>query len=569
MNEEIKPLTIYVGWDSREDIAYQICRQSILEYASVPVKIVPLKQKDLKKAKYYSRRRDKLASTEFTFTRYLIPALQEYQGWALFIDCDFLFKYDIKALFDKQDPKYALMCAKHNYKPKAHTKMDGQQQTHYPRKNWSSMMLINCEHPSNRKLTVDLINDEDKTGAYFHRFSWLKDNEIGSISHEWNWLVNWYLEPEDGSPKALHYTEGGPWFDQYKNCDYALDWHRIEAKYLRGVIQEGKNKLDKETSRPKTISTLHMPLERKELFQQLIRNNIDPENKFYETNEEEIMTNIKGVKVPKAAAIDSAGGINYNTKGLAYDEYLEALVIGWPGAVLSDWASQENTNVPLIIRGLGGGSRKAIKHCWETKRQFYAIDTGYFGNGKSKSKGWHRITKNALQFTGEMIDRPSDRLKRIGYSYQRFTPGRKIMICPPSEKVMLLWGQPEPEVWVENVIQELKQHTSRPIEVRLKPNRTERISTKSMEEALQDDIHCLVTYNSIAATEALMNGKPAIALGPNAASALCNSDLSEVENLNLPSKDDMMTFMKHLSYCQFTKQEMMNGVAWNIVNESN
>ncbi len=569
MSAEIEPLKIYIGWDSREDIAYQVCRKSILEHASVPVQIIPLKQRDLKKAKYYTRKRDKLASTEFTFTRYLIPALQEFKGWALFIDCDFLLKADIKTLFDKKDPNYALMCAKHNYKPKAHTKMDGKQQTHYPRKNWSSMMLINCGHPSNRALTVDNVNNEDRTGAYFHRFTWLKDKEIGEISHEWNWLVGWYKNPEDGSPKALHYTEGGPWFEKYKNCEYAVDWHRMESVYLRYVIQERENKLEKELSRPKSVNTLHMPLERKELFHNIIRSNIDPENKFYKTNEEEIMANIKGVKVPKAAAIDSAGGINYNTKGLAYDEYLEALVVGWPGAILSDWASQEDKNIPLIIRGLGGGSRKAIKHCWETGRQFYAIDTGYFGNGKSKSKGWHRITHNALQYTGAIVDRPNDRLKKIGYNYTAFTPGRKIMICPPSEKVMLLWGQPDPETWVNNVIKELKKHTDRPIEVRLKPNRTERISTKSIDEALQDNVHCLVTYNSIAATEALMNGKPAIALGPNAASALCNSNLNEVENLNLPTKDHMMNFMKHLSYCQFSKQEMMNGYAWSIVNEGN
>ena len=133
---------------------------------------------------------------------------------------------------------------------------------------------------------------------------------------------------------------------------------------------------------------------------------------------------------------------------------------------------------------------------------------------------------------------------------------------------MMLWGQPDPETWVNNVIEELKNYTDRPIEVRLKPLRQERISTKSIDEALKDDVHCLITYNSIAATEALMNGKPAIALGPNAASVLCNNKLSDVENLNLPTKDEMIDFMKHLSYCQFTKQEMMSGFAWSIVRET-
>jgi hypothetical protein len=314
---------------------------------------------------------------------------------------------------------------------------------------------------------------------------------------------------------------------------------------------------------------VHMPQERIDFLKEIIRHDIDPESKFYNTSEEEIVANIKGVKVPKAAAIDSSGGINYINKGLAYDEYLEAFVVGIPGAKLSTWEAEENTTTPLLIRGLGGGSRKAIKHCWETGREFYAIDTGYFGNGKSKSKGWHRITKNSLQHLGPIIDRPADRLKKLDWSFTKFTPGRKILICPPSEKVMMLWGQPDPETWVNNVVQELKQYTDRPIEIRLKPNRTERISNKTIEEALADDVHCLITYNSIAATEALMNGKPAIALGPNAASTICSNSLSEIEDPIIPSRDVMTAFMKHLSYCQFNKQEMMNGYAWNLLNETN
>lgn len=270
----------------------------------------------------------------------------------------------------------------------------------------------------------------------------------------------------------------------------------------------------------------------------------------------------------KAAAIDSLdddNGINYKTKGLQYDEYLESFVLGCGGR-LSRWEDEVNTTIPLIIRGLGGNSRKAIKHCWETNREFYAIDTGYFGNERSKAKYWHRITKNALQQTGPIIERPTDRL--LNYKYKKFKEGKKILICPPSEKVMMVFGQPEPEIWVNNVIEELKKYTDRPIEIRLKPNRTERISSNTIEEALDNNVHCLITYNSIAALEALVNGRPAIALGPNCATALCNTSLSEIEKLNKPSEDEMTALMAHLSYCQFTRQEMMNGFAWNTINES-
>jgi hypothetical protein len=267
----------------------------------------------------------------------------------------------------------------------------------------------------------------------------------------------------------------------------------------------------------------------------------------------------------KVAAIDSIGGVNYASKGYEYDNFLSSFILG-SGGYISDWDKEKDTDAVLVIRGLGGGSQKAIKHCWETGRDFYAIDTGYFGN--QKNKRWHRVTKNALQNTGPIIPRDNDRVKLIGYEYKNFTPGRKILICPPSEKVMNLWSQPDPETWTENVIDTLKKYTDRPIEIRLKPTRSERISNKTIEQALDDDVYCLITYNSIAATEALMYGKPAIALGPNAASVLCNNSLDQIENLNIPSHDQIIAFVNHLSYCQFTEDEMRNGTAWRIVNES-
>lgn len=267
----------------------------------------------------------------------------------------------------------------------------------------------------------------------------------------------------------------------------------------------------------------------------------------------------------KVAAIDSVGGVNYQNKGYEYDTFLTSFILG-SGGRISSWDREAKTNNALVIRGLGGGSQKAIRHCWETGRPFYAIDTGYFGNHKSKL--WHRVTKNNLQNVGPIVERDSNRLKKIGFTYKEFSPGSKILICPPSEKVMNLWNQPSPEEWTKNTIEELKKYTDRPIEVRLKPARSERVSTKTIDAALADDVHCLITYNSIAATEALLNGKPAIALGPNAASALCNKSLSEVENLNIPTKDEIYAFVKHLSYCQFTEDELRSGLAWRILNES-
>ena len=216
-------MKVFVGYDTREDIAYQVCKHSI-ESKQSDASVRPLKQQELRDAGWYTRGIDKLASTEFTFTRFLIPELCNFNGWALFMDCDMILKTDIKQLFDQADDEYAVMCVQHDYSPSATTKMDGQAQTIYPRKNWSSVMLFNCGHKSNAKLTQNLINDPKITGAYLHRFSWLKDKEVGELSPEWNWLVGHYKEPKDGTPKLIHYTEGGPWFENYRNCDYHQDW---------------------------------------------------------------------------------------------------------------------------------------------------------------------------------------------------------------------------------------------------------------------------------------------------------------------------------------------------------
>jgi lipopolysaccharide biosynthesis glycosyltransferase len=214
-------MKVFVGWDSREDIAYQVCKHSIISRQSDAV-IIPLKQNDLRASALYWRDIDKLASTEFTFTRFLIPELTNFSGWALFMDCDMILTTDIKELFDQADDRYAVMCVQHDYTPKEGIKMDGQKQTVYPRKNWSSVMLINCGHPSNKKLTQDLVNDPEINGAYLHRFSWLKDEEIGSLNHTWNYLVGVYDDIE--TPKLIHYTEGGPWFENYRDCEFNELW---------------------------------------------------------------------------------------------------------------------------------------------------------------------------------------------------------------------------------------------------------------------------------------------------------------------------------------------------------
>ena len=214
-------MKIFIGWDSREEDAYKVCVHTIKKHASKDVDIVPLKRDELIKQGLYTRDEGGNVSTEFAYTRFLTPHLAGYKGWALFIDCDFLFTRDVAELFSLADPQYAVMCVQHDYTPSAAIKMDGQKQVAYPRKNWSSCVLWNCGHPANAIITPDIVNTE--TGAFLHRFQWLPDNLIGELPLEWNWLEGEYEKPEQ-IPAVIHYTNGGAWFKECQNVDYVQEW---------------------------------------------------------------------------------------------------------------------------------------------------------------------------------------------------------------------------------------------------------------------------------------------------------------------------------------------------------
>ena len=214
---------IYIGWDSREPEAYDVAKFSLERRASIPVAVIPLKVDELRARGLYGRDKDPLASTEFTYTRFLTPAVAGYSGWALFCDSDFLWLGDVAGLLDyTHTPSKAVFCVQHDYQPKDTVKMDGAVQTIYPRKNWSSLMLFNCEHPSVRRLTPDVVSRE--TGAYLHRMQWVADDEVGALPVEWNWLEGWNKKPEQGTPNAVHFTRGGPWFENWQNVDYGDLW---------------------------------------------------------------------------------------------------------------------------------------------------------------------------------------------------------------------------------------------------------------------------------------------------------------------------------------------------------
>jgi lipopolysaccharide biosynthesis glycosyltransferase len=222
---------VFVGYDSSEDIAWWVCRHSLLRHADNDLTVVPLKQQALRDLGLYTRPQDLGASTEFSLTRFLTPYLAAQSGWVLFCDCDFLFTTDVRKVFEGLDPSKAVYCVQHDYTPAYNLKMDGKQQATYPRKNWSSFMLFNCDPPDVQALTPAVVNSA--TPAFLHQFKWISDDQaIGSLDRDWNFLEGEYPKPEV-FPRVIHFTNGGPWFEQWQDCDYADLWLRELDLYVR------------------------------------------------------------------------------------------------------------------------------------------------------------------------------------------------------------------------------------------------------------------------------------------------------------------------------------------------
>ena len=212
-------IPIFIGYDSKVKIAYHVLAESILKNSSTPVTISPINLGNLKNI--YTRKQDPLASTEFSFSRFLVPYLMNYNGWAIFMDSDMVMLSDITELWNLRNEDYAIQVCKHDYTPSSKNKFLGNNQTIYAKKNWSSLMLMDCSKC--KTLTPEYVNT--RSGLELHQFKWLDENLIGSIPLEWNWLVGEY--PYKKEVHNVHFTEGGPYFKDYKNTEYANEWFNI------------------------------------------------------------------------------------------------------------------------------------------------------------------------------------------------------------------------------------------------------------------------------------------------------------------------------------------------------
>ena len=225
---------IVVGFDQREAVAYHVFTQSVIEKSSIPVRFLPLNINLL--SNYEEKHLD--GSNDFIYSRFLVPHIMSFQGWAIYADGDMICLEDIKKLWDLRDSKFAVQVIKHDYKTKISNKYWGNKNENYPRKNWSSLILWNCEHASHKILTPEFI--QKQTGAFLHRFNWIKDNEIGEISKKWNWLAMEYEEKKDIN--LIHYTIGTPCFKEYQNTSLSSYWKKCFLNLLEGHYK--KNKLD-------------------------------------------------------------------------------------------------------------------------------------------------------------------------------------------------------------------------------------------------------------------------------------------------------------------------------------
>jgi lipopolysaccharide biosynthesis glycosyltransferase len=226
---------VYIGFDERETAAFHVLSHSIHMHASQPVCITPIMLSQLKGV--FTRERNPLQSTDFSFSRFLAPYLANYQGWGIFMDCDMVVQDDIAKLWALRDEQYSVMCVKHDHKPKEDVKFLDAVQTKYQKKNWSSVMLFN--NARCRALTPDFVNIA--TGLELHQFKWLNsDDEIGEIPQTWNHLVGY--NPPNPNASLIHFTEGGPYFEEYADCEHAALWNGMRQDMLR-VDQRNKKQV--------------------------------------------------------------------------------------------------------------------------------------------------------------------------------------------------------------------------------------------------------------------------------------------------------------------------------------
>lgn len=225
---------VFIGYDEEQPIAFDGCKGSIIENNKKNnIEIIPINYNTVTD---YNREPHPYESTQFATARFWVPYESDFKGVSIFCDCSLLFIYSIDELIELYDEKYAVMCCHHTTNGQEGVKMNGKKQTSYMRKNWSSLIIFNNSHPKNKNLTPDFLNKQ--SDLFLHQFQWLDDSDIGRLPRVWNYLVGCYY---GDTPKALNYTKGGPWFDDYEDCDYSDLWYEKYHKNCSNEITDTKS----------------------------------------------------------------------------------------------------------------------------------------------------------------------------------------------------------------------------------------------------------------------------------------------------------------------------------------
>lgn len=255
---------------------------------------------------------------------------------------------------------------------------------------------------------------------------------------------------------------------------------------------------------------------------------------------------------------------HYDPKVIGFGR-TEPFVLGSGGKIVSVDEAFANREIPVAFFGVGHTKLHDI--IVSNNLDFYFLDTGYLGNVKTKI--YKRITKNNLNNTQDIIERPRDRLEKLSIDRTSYSRGNKILIIPPDQKVLNCFGNTlETTSWIKQTIESIKHYTDREIVVRERNrNRTERMIHDKFSDALQDDVHACVVWSSNCAVESVLHNIPVISLGPTATTKISPFELNQIDNVPNLNQDLIENWLRHLSYCQFNEEEMLSGLAWNFVNQ--
>lgn len=248
MTSCLKPLKIFVGFDQKESIAYHVFCQSLISRSTRPLAITPLALGNIGGV-YTEKHID--GSNSFIYSRFLVPYLSEFKGLAIFFDGDMVIRKDVSILLESIDVDCAVNVVQHDYETKFNTKYFGNPNESYPRKNWSSVIVWNCEHESNKILTPEYVGDN--TGAHLHRFKWLRDDQIGALDVSWNWLDQEY--PLNKNPNLVHYTIGTPCFTESRRTDHSYFWDRELYNSMEGIEASLAEEIAQHFNAPKNKAT--------------------------------------------------------------------------------------------------------------------------------------------------------------------------------------------------------------------------------------------------------------------------------------------------------------------------